>query len=413
MSKNPRKTVLSLEQALTLPYATQRFVQLGWRVIRIEYPGGKGGHRAGDPNRYIGEDTGIEDLHAYFIAPNVGKEAITLNLKKKEAQDLLKTLIKQLDVDVFLCNTLPKRYKGLGIDYDTLREANPDLIWCGISALGPEQPDRAGYDPAMQALLGYMFLTGEPDRDPVLCGLPIIDLKAGDEAFAQVLLALLAQKIDDDEAGGREIHISMTQCAASWLITALPQLEFADDTSDLFARSGNEHRNFIPCNCYPAKDGYVYLAIGSDRQWERLTRIEGFEHLQKEERRTNEGRRADKDNIYADIRRGLQQYTVSEFIDVCLAQNLPVAPLNSIQDVAKLDFVKNNMVATQLPAAADSSVSARRVALFPAPVKTEFLSRNNNTLRCAPRLGEHNEPILREAGFTSEEIEALRENDVI
>jgi crotonobetainyl-CoA:carnitine CoA-transferase CaiB-like acyl-CoA transferase len=195
------------------------------------------------------------------------------------------------------------------------------------------------------------------------------------------------------------------------LITALPQLEFTDDPSELFKRSGNEHRSFIPCNCYPAKDGYVYLAIGSDLQWDKLTKIRGFEHLRKAERKTNEGRRADRQSIYADIRKGLEQYTVSEFIAVCLEQQLPVAPINSVQDVAELDFVRDNMVETQMPSVADSR--ERRVALFPAPVKTEFLARNNNTLRCAPRLGEHNEAVLREAGLTAAEIEKLRENDVI
>ena len=81
-----RRTILSLEQALTLPYATQRFAQLGWRVIRIESGGLPGQKNPGDPNRYIGEPTGVEDASTYFIAPNVGKEAITLNLKEEEGQ---------------------------------------------------------------------------------------------------------------------------------------------------------------------------------------------------------------------------------------------------------------------------------------------------------------------------------------
>ncbi|MDH3215041.1 MAG: CoA transferase [Candidatus Krumholzibacteria bacterium] len=415
MSESPTKTILSLEQALTLPYATQRFVQLGWRVIRIENTGGKGDRRAGDPNRYIGEDTGVDDLHTYFIAPNVGKEAITLNLKKKGGQELLRTIIRELGVDVFLCNTLPKRYTELGIDYATLKKANPDLIWCGVSALGPDYPNTTGYDPTMQALVGYMYLTGEPDRDPMLCGLPIVDLKAGDEAFAQVLLALMEQERAKrgGRRGGKEIHISMTQCAASWLITALPHLQFTRDPSRLPARAGNEHRNFIPCKCYRAKDGHVFLAIGSDRQWQKLTEIKGFEHLGKEEWKTNEGRRQDKEDIYAGIGRGLEQYTVSEFIEVCFARNLPVAPISSIHDVAELDFVKNNMVATHLPPVAGSDKPGRRIALFPAPVKTEFLSATHNTLGCAPRLGEHNEAVLREAGFIPEEIKKLREDDVI
>ena len=249
-------TVLSLEQALALPYATQRFVQLGWRVIRIESPPDLDTGREGDPNRYIGEDTGVPDLHAYYIAPNVGKEAITLNLKVARGRQVLRKIIRKLKVDVFLCNTLPKRYTELGIDYKTLKKANRDLIWCGISAFGPEHPDRAGYDPAMQAYLGYMFLTGEPDRDPMLCGLPIIDLKAGDQAFNQVALALLARS--EAGGGGREIHISMAQCAASWLITALPQLAFTKDPTQLFTRSGNEHRSFYP------------LQLLSHQRWSRL-----------------------------------------------------------------------------------------------------------------------------------------------
>ncbi len=397
------KTILSLEQALTLPYATQRFAQLGWRVIRIESPPDKQTGRGGDPNRYIGEDTGADDLHTYYIAPNIGKEAITLNLKKKEGQDLLKKIIQKLPVDVFLCNTLPKRYQQLGIDYETLKEANPDLIWCGISALGPEYPSAAGYDPALQAMMGYMYLTGEPDRDPMLCGLPIIDLKAGDEAFNQVLLALLDQQTN---SGGKEIHISMVQCAASWLITALPQLQFVEDESKYFKRSGNEHRSFIPCNCYPTKDGYVYLAIGNDRQWEKLTKMTHFEHLEKPEWKTNQGRHADKDKIYADIRTGLEYYTTTEFIEICTEQNLAVAPVNSVKNVAELDFVKTQMQRTKLP-------SGKQVSLFPAPVSTDFLIERDNLLKCAPRLGENNEIIYSEIGLTKQEIQILKNNEVI
>lgn len=405
-----KKTILSLEQALTLPYATQRFAQLGWRVIRVESPKDKMTGRGGDPNRYIGEDTGADDLRAYFLAPNIGKEAITLNLKKKEGQELLRKIIRELEVDVFLCNTLPKRYKQLGIDFETLKEANPDLIWCGISAMGPDYPGSAGYDPALQAFLGYMFLTGEPDRDPMLCGLPIIDLKAGDEAFSQVLIAMLEQqnRVGDNgnKPGGKQIHISMAQCAASWLITALPQLQFVEDESELFTRSGNEHRSFIPCNCYPTRDGHVYLAIGSDGQWAKLTQIQGFEHLEKPDRKTNRGRNDDKYAIYNDIRRGLQNYTTAEFIEICTEQNLAVSPVNSIKDVSELDLVKNNMLKTRIP-------SGRQVSLFPTPADTDFLGECDRMMKCAPRHGEHNDAIYKEIGFSREEIQCLKDDDVI
>lgn len=395
------KTILSLEQALTLPYTTQRFVQLGWRVIRIESGHGR---RPGDPNRYIGEDTGFDDLHSYYLAPNLGKEAITLNLKLKQGQELLKKLIRELKVDVFLSNTLPKRYKQFGIDYETLSEANPNLIWCGISALGPEYPDRAGYDPALQALMGYMHLTGDPDDDPMLCGLPIIDLKAGDEAFAQVLLAMLEQETDPNRSG-KEINISMAQAAASWLITALPQIPFVDE-SELFTRSGNEHRSFIPCNCYPTQDGHVYLAIGNDSQWEKLTQIEGFAHIATDSRGSNQGRLKEKDQIYADIRTGLKDYTTEKFIQVCIDNNLAVSPVNTTKQVAELNYIDKCMVGTDLP-------SGKRVNLFPAPMNSDFLAQNDNVLKCAPRLGEHNDQIYSEIGLSSDEIAKLKSEQII
>ncbi len=388
-----KKTILALEQALTLPYATERFAQLGWRVIRIENPGNPGQKRPGDPNRYIGENTGVDDLHAYFMAPNLGKEAITLNLKTENDQQILKKIVKELKVDVFMCNTLPKRYKQFGIDYDTLSEVNPELIWCGISAFGPDYPDRAGYDPALQAMLGFMHLTGEPSRDPMLCGLPLIDLKAGDEAFAQVLLAMLEQK---ETGKGKRIDISMAQCATSWLITALPQTKFAEDESMIFTRSGNEHRSFVPSNCYPSKDGYVYLAIGSDIQWKKLTQIEGFQHCRKPERETNNGRKKDKENVYADIRKGLELYTTSEFIEICLMNGLAVAPVNDPKQVGEIDFIKKLMVKTILP-------NGKEVKLFPAPMDTKFLKENQNVMGLPPRLGEHNEKIFNEAGIKTDQ----------
>ncbi|MEK6615511.1 MAG: CaiB/BaiF CoA-transferase family protein [Bacteroidota bacterium] len=410
-----QKTILSLEQALALPFATQRMVHLGWRVIRIEAPAEEGGGNAGDPNRYICADLGYHDLHSYYIAPNIGKEAITINLRKKEGQELLLKVIKELEVDVFLCNTLPKRYKQLGIDYETLRKANPNIIWCGISAMGPDYPDRAGYDPALQALMGYTYMTGETNGKPVPCGIPIIDLKAGDEAFTQVLLAMLKQNEKSSaepdskippSGGGGAIHISMAQCAASWLITALPQLQFVKSENELFTRSGNEHRSFIPCNVYPTKDGMVYLAIGNDSQWAKFTALKGFETLGKTKRKTNQGRMNDKENIYKEIAEHTKKYTTKEFEKLCLGINLAVSPVNTIKDVALLEFISKEMLKTKMP-------DGKTVSLFPSSTETEFLKNNNNTLSCAPRHGEQNKKVYVEAGFSEREIISFEKNKVI
>ena len=170
-----------MEQALSLTYATQRFVQLGWRVIRLEATPLAGGAQPGDPNRYIGGIIADDDRRSYFIAPNVGKEAISLNLKEAAGREALLRIISELDVDIFCCNTIPSRYGPLGIDYETLCAAKPDIIWAGISAMGPDYPEVPGYDPVIQAMAGFMELTGFENGPPTLSGVPLVDLKAGDE----------------------------------------------------------------------------------------------------------------------------------------------------------------------------------------------------------------------------------------
>ena len=143
------RTVLSMEQALSLSYGTLRFVQIGWRVIRLESAPRKGEKTPGDPNRYVGLPAAGHDRRGYFLAPNVGKEAIAIDLKQEAGRDLLFRIVRDLPVDVFAANTLPRRYVELGIDYETLSRANENIIWIGVSAMGPDHPDTP-IDPIVQ-----------------------------------------------------------------------------------------------------------------------------------------------------------------------------------------------------------------------------------------------------------------------
>ena len=148
-------TVLSFEQATTLPFLTYRLMQDGMRVIRVEEP------KRGDPNRYVGTPlAGEEGMSSYFLPNNLGKRAITLNLRSEEGPGLLRDLITKLPVDVFASNLKPSSYPKLGIDYETLKALRPELIWLGITGFGPET-DEAAYDPILQARSGFMELTGE------------------------------------------------------------------------------------------------------------------------------------------------------------------------------------------------------------------------------------------------------------
>ena len=400
MSDHP--IVISLEQALSMPYGTLRFVHLGWRVIRVESTPKSGRRSKGDPNRYIGRPVGGEDRHSYYVAPNVGKEAIALNLKDPEGRDALHRLIGELEADVFCTNTMPAHHEPLGVDYTTLRSVRPDLIWCAISAMGTRHPDVPGYDPVTQALSGFMDITGERDGPPTQCGPPITDLKAGDEAFAQVLLALLEK---ERTGRGKMIDISMAHAAVSWLHTFTPLLDMGSSPEEL-KRYGNKHRQFFPVNAYPTTDGFIYLAVGSDSQWARLVSQTMFIELEQERFQTNEGRRSGQDDLHRLIGEITSQHSGSRVSAVLEAAVIPHSPISAIKDVADLPFVREAALQTETP---DGQV----VRLPPPAVAVPHLEEIDRKLPFPPAYGEHTDALLAEVGFAPQELIGLREAGVI
>jgi crotonobetainyl-CoA:carnitine CoA-transferase CaiB-like acyl-CoA transferase len=393
-----QRTVLSMEQALSLPYATLRFAQLGWRVIRIEAtPTGQG--LPGDPNRYIGSRIVDDDRRSYFVAPNVGKEAIALNLKDVRGQELLTRLLRELDVDVFCCNTVPARYRSLGIEPATLRAAKPDLIWAGISAMGPGYPEAPGYDPVIQAMAGYMEVTGDPKGPPMLTGIPVIDLKAGDEVYAGVMQALLERH----ETGvGKEVHVSMLQAAASWLITVLPLIDYGCQPGEI-TRAGNEHRKFIPTNVYPTSDGFIFLAIGSDVQWRRFTAIPTFANLANEVRQTNEGRHLQREAIHAEITQISARHAAAEVLADLRSATIPATRIHDIRQVREFEPLSDRLTRTTLP---DGQV----VRMQPMAVDIDGAQ---GELAFAPKYGQHTRSVLAQAGLVSDEVQALYDAGVV
>ena len=387
-----RRTVLSMEQALSLPSATLRFAQLGWRVIRIEATS-SGNGLPGDPNRYIGSRVVDDDRRSYFIAPNVGKEAIALNLKDARGKQVLERLIAALDVDVFCCNTVPSRYKPLGIDYATLSAVKPDLIWAGISAMGPDYPEAPGYDPVIQAMCGYMEVTGDPAGPPMVMGLPVIDLKAGDEVYANVMLALLERH---ETGRGKAIHVSMLQAAASWLITVLPLIDFGCAPNEI-TRAGNRHRKFIPTNVYPAADGFVYLAIGSDVQWKRLTDSPKFTSIANSVRATNEGRHIEQEAIHRDLAAVTIRYPVDEILSDLRAATIPATRIFDVRQVRELPQLRAKLTRTVTP-------QGQTIHMQPPAVDVPGASEE---LHFPPKYGSDTRRVLAEAGFAGSDMDAL------
>ncbi len=389
-------TVLTLEQATVLPYLTYRLAMDGMRVIRLEHPVNC------DPNRMVGDDVlGDERMRSYFLAINAGKKAITLNLATEKGKELLYRLVKELPVDIFCTNQLPKNYKKLGIDYETLRSVKEDIIWVGVTGFGPES-DEPAYDPVLQARGGLMELTGDPNGPPMTMGVPLPDMGSSEHAYGLIMKALYEKAITGK---GTRIDLVMFQSTVSWL--TVPIMMTATFGKRI-TRSGNTHQFFAPVSVYKARDGYVYIAIGNDRQWKDMVSIPAFKELDIPQYEHNAGRIADKDLLNEKIEKITSQFSCDELVIMLREKRIPIAKINTIEDVINDPLVKTWLLKTKDP------VTGVEVILAPPPYITPYLIATGKTLSFPPRLGEHNEEVYCGVlKLSKSEFESLKEQAII
>jgi len=387
--------VLALEQAMALPYMTMRLAEEGMRVIRIENPA------HADPNRYVGPEvlpstngaSAEPGMNAYYLPNNLGKQAITLDLGTSQGREILHRMIKELPIDIFATNQRPRSYQKLGIDYETLMSLKPDLIWVGITGFGPDH-DEAAYDPILQARAGFMELTGEPDGEPMVFGLPMVDLGAAEHAYGQVMKALYRRA---SLGAGSRLDISMYHSAVSWMVSPVM---LATSLGEHVTRRGNTHPFFAPVSVFPTEDGYLYLAVGSDRQWESLIRIPGFEALSVEDYSVNAGRIARVDQLKLAISTITRARSTEDLISELNAAGIPVSKVNRIEDVCNDPLIGDRLVSARDP------LSGVEIRVSPPPVISEHLLETDMTLGFPPRVGEHNDLVFGELGYELRELQA-------
>jgi formyl-CoA transferase len=314
-------TVLSLEQATVLPYLTLRLAEDGANVIRMEHP------VYGDPNRRVGDNVLNEDrMFSYYLSINAGKKALTLDLGVPEGQKILKELILKLKVDIFATNQLPRNYAKLGVEYEMLKRIKEDIIWLGMTGFGPKS-NEAAYDPVLQARGGLMELTGEKGGSPQVMGIPLPDMGASEHGYGLLMKALFKRAVTGQ---GSRIDLSMFESTVSWLTQAITHtVTFKKKVT----RRGNTHEFFSPVSVYETKDGYTYVALGNDKQWETMTKIPGFESLCKKEYERNAGRIADVENLNKVINAITKKFATQELIDIFNKATIPISKVNSIEEV--------------------------------------------------------------------------------
>jgi formyl-CoA transferase len=389
-------TVLSLEQATVLPYLTFRLAQDGMQVIRLEHP------VYGDPNRMIGDNVLSEErMNAYFLCINAGKKDLTLNLAEAEGQKIFHALIRELKVDIFATNQLPKNYKKLGIDYDTLKSLRPDIIWLGVTGFGPDSNEGA-YDPILQARGGLMELTGEGGGDPQVVGIPLPDMGTSEHAYGLVMKALYQRQVTGE---GSCINMAMFESTVSWLTVPITLTASFGKT---ISRRGNTHEFFCPVSVYQTRNGYVYLAVGNDRQWKAMVSQEMFQYLDSPAYEKNSGRIGDVENLNAAINAITKNYSSEELIDLFTSITVPVSKIQTVTEVITDPLVEKKLLHAQDP------VSGTRITLAPPPNMTPFLEASNRRLSFPPRFGENNQEIYgRKLGYSDEALCGLKEKGII
>jgi formyl-CoA transferase len=388
-------TVLSLEQATVVPYLTYRLAMDGMEVIRLEHP------VYGDPNRMIGENVLNEErMNAYFLCINAGKKALTLNLAEPEGQKLLRSLVKELNVDIFVTNQLPKNYQKLGIDYDSLKAAKEDIIWLGVTGFGPDSNEGA-YDPILQARSGLMEMTGEAGGDPQVLGIPLPDMGTSEHAYGLLMKALFNRAVSGQ---GARIDLSMFESSVSWMTVPITMTaSFAKKIT----RRGNTHEFFAPVSVYQTNNGFIYLAVGNDRQWKAMVSQDLFRSLDKPEYEKNMGRIKDVVNLNAALNAITREHSSETLIEFFTSITVPVSKISSVGET-----IADSLVQRRLLSSCDPKTKTT-ITLAPPPNMTVFLESTDRQMTFPPRFGEHNHEYYGRLGLSDENIADLKAKGII
>jgi glutaryl-CoA transferase len=388
--------VIDLTRILAGPYCTMLLGDLGADVIKIEIP------ERGDDTRQWGPPFTAGGQSAYFLAANRNKRSLTLDLKSDRGMEILKALIQTGDVLIenFRAGTLEK----WGLDYDQLQELKPDLIYCTVTGYGYTGPyrDRPGYDFVVQALGGFMSVTGPEDGQPYRAGIAIADLASGIYASNAVLASLFAR---ERTGKGQRIDISLLDCQVALMSYVASNNLVSKEPPRRF---GNAHPNIVPYEVFEAEDGYFAFAAGNDLQWAKFCKAVDRETWVTDERfSTNPVRLENRTELVGLLNELFMTQTIKHWIELCESIGLPASPINTMDAVLSDPQVLARELVMEVPHHTEGSVPLLRSPLnIPtAPSEVRYPP---------PTLGQHTDEILDELlSFDAAEIQSLREAGVV
>ena len=393
--------VIDFTDFLAGPYIGMYFADMGADVIKFENL--RSGGNFVRNVRPLEEKSG---LSMYFQNLNRNKRGVALDLKQEEGKRLFASLIRS--ADVLIENNRPGVMKRLGFGWEECRELNPRLVYASISGFGQYGPNahRPGYDLIAQAMGGSMSITGWPGMEPTRAGMAIGDMFAGLNAGFAICASLLKRQ---ETGKGNYIDVALVDSIVSGLEAKLMQYVYTGVSP---AKTGNKYISSAPYDSFKAKDDYFVLASGTDKHFELLSGAMGMPQLARDPLyRDTESRKKNADSLKKIIETWASDKTVPEVVTAIDAVGVPVAPIYNCEQLCNdRDIIEVREMLVKVPAPKNHP-EASELTVIGNPIKMK--ETPCQYVKAAPDLGEDNEAIFRELGYSDQEIAHFREINVM
>jgi len=398
--------VLDLSRVLAGPWCTQNLADLGADVLKIERPG------TGDETRHWGppfvkDEKGVFTTEtAYFICINRNKRSITVDISKPEGQTIIRELVLQSDVVVenYKVGDLAK----YGLDYASLTQIKPDLVYCSITGFGQNGPyaQRPGYDYIVQGMGGFMSITGEADNKPgggpQKAGVGTADLFTGMYATTAILAALVHRERTGE---GQYIDMALLDTQVAVMANVSSNYLCSDEIPQ---RWGNASPIIVPYQTFPTSDGWVIIAVGNDSQFRQFVTAGGQEQLADDALYSKNPQRVlNREQLIPLLETMTRRKTKAQWLGLLEEAGVPCGPINNIKEVFENEQVKARGLQFDMPHPTTGSMK-----LVASPMR---MSKTPVEIYLAPpTLGQHTEEILHDRlKLDSEQIHNLRDQGII
>jgi formyl-CoA transferase len=385
--------ILDLSRVLAGPYCTMVLGDLGADVVKVEPPEGDETRGWGPP--FAGGES------AYYLCVNRNKRGMVVNLKTDGGKEIIRSLAMQSDVLVE--NFRPGTLKKFGLDFESLHELTPRLIYCSISGFGQTGPlkDLPGYDFMIQAMGGIMSITGEPDGEPMKVGVAVADLFAGQNAVIAILAALQSRNLTGE---GQYLDIALFDSQLGWLANVAGNFLISGKNPK---RYGNAHANIVPYQSFQVRDGWLVVAVGNDRQFDTFCKIIGKPELSTiPQFATNSARVENREALIAILKPIFLEKTLNEWLTL-IGDQFPCGPINTFEQAFSIPHVKERemLVTMEHPTIGALPLVASPIKMGGTPVEYR---------RPPPLMGQHTNEILKGMlGFSEEKVTGLAQHGCI